>query len=151
MTMQPIKKPTYIPPFHQILPYLYIGGVDALNTASLFQCIVNCTRHIPLEQHIPSVRIPVHEDPNETANLMEAVETTKVLETIHTARMNQQHVLVHCHAGMQRSCTVVAFYLMKYHQMTPAEVFRFLPTKRPIAFLPQPTFQKAIYRFSSSL
>jgi len=145
------KGTSYIPPFHQIVPFLYIGSAEALNSASIFQYIINCTRHIPLPKNITSLRVPVHDHPDETANLMNAIETTKVLETIHTARMNEQHVLVHCHAGIQRSCTVVAFYLMKYYQMTPAEVFRFLPTRRPIAFLPQPTFKKAIFQFYDSL
>ena len=149
--LQPSSFRPFVPPFHVILSHLYIGDMKSLETASLFGFIVNCTRHIPLLSTVESIRIPVHDHRSETSNLMKAVEDTQVLEKIHKARLKGQNVLVHCHAGIQRSCTIVAMYLMKYHKMTPEEVFRFLPTKRPVAFLPQPTFHTAIYHFYASL
>jgi len=145
------EKNHYTPPFNIILPNLYIGSIDALKTASLFRYIVNCTRHIPIIPTTETTRIGVHDDPEETATLLREIESTQVLKKIHTARLKGHNVLVHCHAGMQRSCAVVAMYLIKYHNMTPEQVYRFLPTKRPIAFLPQPTFRKAIHDFHKSL
>jgi protein-tyrosine phosphatase len=137
----------FMPPFHIILSHLYIGNIDSLKSSSLFRYIVNCTRHIPSIPTIETTRIAIHDDYNESATLLKEIESTHVLERIHSSRMKGQNVLVHCHAGMQRSCAVVAMYLIKYHCMSPEEVFRFLPTKRPIAFLPEPTFRKAIYDF----
>jgi protein-tyrosine phosphatase len=136
-----------MPPFHIIVSHLYIGNIDALKSASLFRYIVNCTRHIPSISTIETTRIAIHDHFDESATLLKEIESTHVLERIHNSRIKGQNVLVHCHAGMQRSCAVVAMYLIKYHGMTPEEVFRFLPTKRPIAFLPEPTFRKAIYDF----
>jgi protein-tyrosine phosphatase len=140
-----------MPSFHIIVSHLYIGNIDSLKSASLFRYIVNCTRHISSIPTIETTRIGIHDDPNESATLLKEIESTHVLEKIHNSRTKGQNVLVHCHAGMQRSCAVVAMYLIKYHGMTPEEVFRFLPTKRPIAFLPEPTFRKAIYDFYNSL
>jgi predicted protein tyrosine phosphatase len=137
----------FAPPFNIIIPHLYIGSVKSLDTASLFGLIVNCTRHIPLSTTIESIRVAVHDHPEETDDLMKAIKETQVLENIHKARLKGRNVLVHCHAGIQRSCTIVAMYLMKYHNMTPDQIFRFLPTRRPVAFLPKPTFRKAIYQF----
>jgi len=136
-----------MPPFHIIISHLYIGNIDSLKSASLFRYIVNCTRHIPSISTIETTRIAIHDHFDESATLLKEIESTHVLERIHNSRIKGQNVLVHCHAGMQRSCAVVAMYLIKYHGMTPEEVFRFLPTKRPIAFLPEPTFRKAIYDF----
>lgn len=136
-----------ISPYNIILSHLYIGGIDSLKSASLFRYIVNCTRHIPSIPTIETTRIAVHDDPEESINLLNDVDKTHVLEKIHNARLKGRNVLVHCHAGMQRSCAIVAMYLMKYYSMTPEDVFRFLPTKRTIAFLPHPTFRKAIYDF----
>ncbi len=141
----------FMPSFHIILSHLYIGSIDALKSASLFRYIVNCTRHIESISTIETTRIAIHDDPDESATLLKEVQSTDVLEKIHKARMKGQNVLVHCHAGMQRSCAVVALYLIKYHDMTPEQIFRFLPQKRPIAFLPHPTFRKAIYDFYRSL
>ena len=141
----------YVPPFNIIMSHLYIGGIDSLKSASLFRYIVNCTRHIPSIPTTETTRIAIHDDPNESATLLKEIESSNVLEQIHKARMKGHNVLVHCHAGMQRSCAVVAMYLIKYYGMTPQEVFRYLPTKRPIAFLPQPTFRTAINDFYKSL
>jgi len=44
-------------------------------------------------------------------------------------------VLVHCHAGMQRSAIIVAGYLVKKCGMKPMEAIRYIISKRPIAFL----------------
>lgn len=140
-----------ISPFNVIISNLYIGGVDSLKSASLFRYIVNCTRHIPSIPTIETTRICINDHIDESETLLKEVESTNVLEKIHKARLKGINVLVHCHAGMQRSCALVAMYLIKYYKMTPDEVFKFLPTKRPIAFLPQPTFRKAIYEFYKSL
>jgi protein-tyrosine phosphatase len=137
----------FIPPFHIIVSNLYIGSIDALKSSTLFSYIVNCTRTISSIAMIETTRIAVHDDYTESATLLKEIESTHVLEKIHAYRMKGRNVLVHCRAGMQRSCAVVAMYLIKYHDMTPEEVFRFLPTKRPVAFLPQPTFHKAICEF----
>jgi protein-tyrosine phosphatase len=47
---------------------------------------------------------------------------------------NKRSVLVHCSMGIQRSCTVVACYLIKYYKMTPGEAIKCIKSKRPIAF-----------------
>ena len=35
--------------------------------------------------------------------------------------MNRQSVLIHCHAGMQRSAAVLACYLIRFYKMTPED------------------------------
>ncbi|CAK9780791.1 unnamed protein product [Cutaneotrichosporon oleaginosum] len=41
-------------------------------------------------------------------------------------------VLVHCQAGMSRSATVVAAYLMRHRRLDPVEAVSFLREKRPV-------------------
>lgn len=45
------------------------------------------------------------------------------------------NVLVHCHAGMQRSAIIVAAYLVQYHHLTPTEAVNYIIARRNIAFL----------------
>jgi dual specificity MAP kinase phosphatase len=144
-------QPFFTPPFHEIIPHLYIGSQEALKRASLFDYIINCTRHIPNISTIPTIRIPVNDDPQESVALIDAIHKTDVLKIIHKARQEKKRVLVHCHAGMQRSCTIVAIYLMYYYNLSAEEVLRYIPTKRPIAFQPQATFKKVIHEFHTSL
>jgi hypothetical protein len=141
----------FVAPFHSIIPHLYIGSEVALKSASLFDYIVNCTRHIPLISTIPSIRVAVNDHHSESSAFIQSLIDTNVIEMIHEQRNKGKNVLVHCHAGIQRSCTIVALYLMKYYGMSAEEVIRFIQTKRPIAFQPQPTFKKLIYAFYAGL
>jgi protein-tyrosine phosphatase len=70
-----------------------------------------------------------------------------VLEKIHYSIMSEEPVLVHCFAGMQRSCTVVACYLMKYYYMTPYDAIMYIQSKRPVAFFGNVNFLHAIKIF----
>ena len=137
--------------YNIIIPHLYIGDIDSLKSSQLFTLIVNCTTHIPVTGKNPTIRIPIYDDPRETETLLDYMKNTIVLEQIHHYITKKNNVLVHCHAGMQRSCAVVGMYLMKYHRMTPEQVLQFIPTKRSIAFQPQPTFRKALEEFYAGL
>lgn len=44
------------------------------------------------------------------------------------------NILVHCHAGRERSATIVAAYLIYKFCMTPDEAYDFIIEKRPEAF-----------------
>jgi protein tyrosine/serine phosphatase len=138
-TRQPIDS------YNNISTFLYLGNIDSLKDQDKFHLIVNCTKHIPLaRKNKETIRISVDDHPTECDNMMNYIKNTHVLEKIHTCRMNQQPVLIHCHAGMQRSAAVLACYLIHYYKMTPDEAIRFIKSKRPIAFYPQANFLKVI-------
>ena len=92
---------------------LWIGSAaDAADDGWLrehdVRLVVNCTRHLPFTKMkgVDLVRVAVHDDPSENANMFEALPGA----TLEVARAldNGRNVLVHCHAGMQRSATVAA-------------------------------------------
>jgi len=148
--MVPLENP-YTPSIKNIDSYnmiaanLYLGNIDALKDQDKFDLIVNCTKHIPLATKCEqTVRIPVDDHPSESENMMKNIKETNVLEKIHIHRINNKPVLVHCHAGMQRSATIVACYLIHYYKMTPEEAIRFIRSKRPVAFFPKPNFLQVI-------
>ena len=152
----PIENPTKslesstVDPYNKISSFLYLGSIDSLEHADKFYLIVNCTRHIKVINRqrnfncMDSIRIPVDDHPTECATMLKYIESTKVLEKIHECRMASKPVLVHCHAGIQRSATIVACYLMKYYKITPEEAIRFIQSKRPIAFYNQANFMDVI-------
>ena len=43
-----------------------------------------------------------------------SADLPNVVSFIHNARIQGKNVLVHCHAGIQRSSTIVAAYLIKH-------------------------------------
>jgi protein-tyrosine phosphatase len=131
--------------YNQISTFLYLGNIDSLKDQDKFYLVVNCTKHIPLATKCKeTIRIPVNDHHTECDNMIKFMNTTHVLEKIHNCRMNNKPVLIHCHAGMQRSAAVLACYLIHFYKMTPDEAIRFIKHKRPIAFYPQANFMKVI-------
>jgi protein-tyrosine phosphatase len=58
-------------------------------------------------------------------------------------------VLVHCHAGMQRSAGSVALYLIAVKGLTADDAMAFIKKMRPITFTPRANFEKAIRGFEA--
>lgn len=130
--------------YNEIIPNLYIGNYQSLKNATKFKMIVNCTTHIPfpITINIDHVRVAIDDHEDQSAELLQYAPNA--IEKIHDTLQQNKSVLVHCHAGMQRSCTVVAMYLMKYYKMKLSDAITFIRSKRPIAFQPKPTFQRAL-------
>jgi protein-tyrosine phosphatase len=142
-----IADPTrqHIDSYNKISSFLYLGNIDSLKDQDKFYLIVNCTKHIPIATKCKeTVRIPVDDHPSECENMIKYMKETNVLEKIHNCRTNNKPVLIHCHAGMQRSAGVLACYLIHFYKMTPDEAIRFIKSNRPIAFYPQANFMKVI-------
>ena len=97
-----------------------------------------------MEQYEQYINLPVHDSPDECDNLLKMINETQVLEKIHNALQNNKPVLVHCFAGMQRSCALVACYLIKYYDFTPKIAIDFIKSKRPIAFFGKVNFMDTI-------
>ena len=136
--------------YSEIIPNLYIG--NSQSTKLLFpklNLVVNCTRDLPnvLEN---TIRISIDDSPEWNHVLMDYLTSSNVLEKIHTNILKKNNVLVHCMAGAQRSCAVVAIYLMKYYNMTPDKAINFIKSKRRIAFFGHITFIDAIQYFYHS-
>lgn len=137
-------------PFDNIIDFLFLGNRHALNTASDFSLIVNCSREKDVAFPLNSsccIRLSVEDSPDESGKLLTLILETKVLEQIHNNVIHKQPVLVHCSAGMQRSCAVVACYLIKYHEMDPTTAVEYIRSKRPIAFFWSVNFAKTIEEF----
>lgn len=130
----------------KILDYLYLGNYQ-FNSKD-YNFIVNCTKDITYDA--PFIRIPIDDHPGECQRLLNIVQDSKILETIHNLINSKQKVLIHCQMGISRSCTIVAFYLIKYYKLTPKKVIEFIKSKRPIAFLGAVNFAEAINQFYSA-
>ncbi|TPX34751.1 hypothetical protein SmJEL517_g02778 [Synchytrium microbalum] len=74
-------------------------------------------------------------------------ETTSILEE---ARLAGERVLVHCHAGVSRSSTVVLAYLMKYRGMSLYDAWNLVYIIRPIV-RPNDGFARALQEYEVEL
>ena len=67
-----------------------------------------------------------------------------------TQEVRNGPVLVHCHAGMQRSAAVVAMYLIANYGMKSDKAMAAIKEKRPIVFTPAPNFLRSIQGFEQT-
>lgn len=122
----------------EIIPNLFVGDANSAENIKFLQFngikrIVNCTPDIPnyYENNIKYFRIPVydHEDENK---IMEKY-IFDAINFIYKPTSGDA-VLVHCAAGISRSCTIIAAYLRYYYCDNLDEVIQIILDKRPIAF-----------------
>ena len=143
-------------PYDEILPNLYLGSIKALGTDECksldYYMVVDLIKNTILLDNSMSnvdiyINLPVHDSPDECDILLEMIKDTCVLEKMHLALQQNKPVLVHCFAGMQRSCALVACYLIKYYDMTPDEAIHYIKSKRPIAFFGRVNFMETLLSF----
>lgn len=137
--------------YDEIIDQLFIGSAEALTDSDNFDLIINCTPDIFIKHPNKTIRIPMKDNPDECNKLLQLLKDTDVLEKINTTIHNKQRVLVHCYAGQQRSCAVVACYLIKYNNMKPYACVNHIKMKRRIAFFGEINFISAIVNFFYTL
>jgi hypothetical protein len=135
---------------HQILPRLWLGNKRAATDGDWLRehgitVVFNCTKDCPYHPEMQRrYRVPVHDnlEPTEIQNMSDwAPEIIYKL----TAEYNRgETILVHCHAGMQRSAAVVAMFLIAKQGLTADDAMSRVRSIRPIAFFPSANFERAI-------
>jgi len=144
-------------PAHEILPRLWLGNkFAAANTDWLrehdIQTVFNCTKTLPFD---PSIRIrfrvPVDDnlEPVEIQNMALWAAETQI--KLLRAYRGGHGILVHCHAGMQRSAAVVAMFLITTQGKTADEAMAFIRNKRAVAFFPSANFERAIREWDMAM
>lgn len=66
---------------------------------------------------------------------------------IDSHRSKKKNVLVHCHAGVSRSATMVLYYLMNKFGVPLRQAYAFLQSRRPIIG-PNPEFMRVLKNHS---
>jgi dual specificity phosphatase 12 len=138
----------------EVLPGLWIGSsADSRNRVFLREhnigLVVNATKTIPFtSRHILGYRVAVDDHPSENSNMLDyfPVSSKLIDETLKSGK----GVLVHCFAGIQRSCALGAAYLMyKNPTLTAAQAIRYIKEKKTEAFEPRPTFEEALREYQN--
>jgi rhodanese-related sulfurtransferase len=143
-------------PGDEILPNLWLGNIRAATSQQWLgekgiKCVFNCTKDIPF---VPTIqrqyRVPV--DDNLQAEEIRNLElwSYEVVFKLMREYKTGQPILVHCHAGMQRSAACMAMFLIVAKNMTPEQAIRYIKERRPIAFTPGVNFHQSIEGFYDS-
>lgn len=142
--------------YDKIIDKLYLGNFQAAKDREFFKtkkirAVLNCTKDLPNHfahnKDIEYMRIPVEDSLKEKDYELMYQYLPSAVEFIHKhVNIAKKPILIHCHAGRQRSCISVAAYLVLKHNMTPHEACKYILDRRVESF----HFGKSL-NFSSSL
>mmetsp|Transcript_94602 Transcript_94602/g.267407 ORF Transcript_94602/g.267407 Transcript_94602/m.267407 type:complete len:196 (-) Transcript_94602:202-789(-) len=129
-------KPVLLNNCDQILPYLYLGGVDAVADTGCvveqgIRAVVCCLREVEypdkdFNKDLEYYRVDVEDISREPIELYWPEAT----QFIHSWVSREQPVLVHCRAGVSRSSSVVMSYLMTYQGYSLHDAFFLVRSRR---------------------
>lgn len=143
---------------NEIIPNLFLGDITSSKNKEFFDSmnigmVVNCSKTIPFLEGRDFVKVRVPVDDNlqdvEINNLAKWGPST--IRKIWEEYSKGTTILVHCHAGMQRSAAVVAMFLMFYQRCNHREAMSRIKKRRPIVFEPGANFYRAIIHFENKL
>lgn len=144
--------------YHEIIPNLYIGDKDSIKQTFFANkrkmVIINATKDVPISKIMPftvqNYRIPVNDDLKRSSIIQMATYLPNTASIIDRHLKNGYTVLVHCYAGRQRSCAIVAAYLMKYKHYRLKEAINYIKKKRPYSFFPYVNFYYSLRLFQQN-
>lgn len=141
----------------EIIPGVWIGRWEVAHnvpwlTAHKIHTVFNCTKTVAFHPAVKApYRIPVDDNlqPVEIKNMeLWAPEIAyKILREFNAGHP----MLIHCHAGMQRSTTACAFFLMVLTGRPLIQVMYLIQSKRKIAFQPSANFATALRAFEEQV
>lgn len=142
--------------FHQIIDNLYIGDMYSIQDKFFYNkklLVVNATPDVKFNRKLQSinVRLSLRDDLTKYSDNILFQNLDKMTDIIHTYLNKDYLVLVHCVAGRQRSCAIVAGYLMKYKKMSMIDSIDFIQHKRPFAFYFNINFIDCLKKYQQTL
>lgn len=115
---------------------LFLGSQTDAKNASNFDLVINCTPDVPFASDVPEtsrIRIPLcdNNEYREQVVLFGSLIDNNILKRIDDVIGRGGKVLVHSFMGIQRSCAVVAAYLMYKKHWDYYTALAYIKTKRP--------------------
>ena len=134
---------------YNIIPRLYLSNFyDARNVPTGWY-VINCSKDLPMVSTY-GMRLAINDDMSPEAFRTMYKALPMIIDRIDNIRNSGGDVLVHCHAGQQRSAAVVAAYLMS-KGMPKDEAIRYVKSKKSDAFFWNVNFDPVLTRYSASL
>lgn len=142
---------------HEIVPRLWLGNKTAASDTEWLKkhgitVVFNCTKDWPFHASVMrQYRVPVHDNlQKEEIDNLHAWAPEIMVKLIQEYKRGET-ILVHCHAGMQRSAAVVAMFLMTVYGMSKDDAKKLIRSKRAIAFFPSANFEPALDQWALTL
>lgn len=138
----------------KILENLFLGSVNDAQRMTDVDLVINCTSHLPFYSHTARpVRISIEDngDPDQYDELFNSIKNGTLFHFMNLYLENNETVLVHCLAGQQRSCGLVACFLIWKLHMNTSQAIAFIKQKRDVAFFGDVNFLDTIQKFENHI
>ena len=134
---------------NEILDNIWLGNRKASVDKEFLEkenieVIFNCTRNHPFveDDKIIKYRLDVNDHSNDLLRMRKKIDWASFALNHHMK--NKKNILIHCHAGLQRSATLLAYTLMKYRNIPLKKCVSLIRSRRPMAFPIPFTFYKIL-------
>ena len=113
-----------------IINNLYLGSKsDAFSTEFTNASILNCAKEVPKSPYCKDyLHLPLDDVYEEQLSPYFTIAN----EFIENQLQKGNKVLVHCHAGISRSATIVIMYLMVKYKLTLEKAYKYVKSRRSI-------------------
>ena len=137
-----------------ILSGIWLGNCIAAHDSNFVRSknikyIINATDVVPNKfQSITYVKFSIRDDDACQENLLESINYCA--DIIHKAKSENNAILIHCKKGHHRSAAIVAFYLMKYHNISLIDAVYMIKSFRPTTFVRMTCMLKSLICYQAS-
>ena len=140
---------------HEIDKNLWLGDCRAaldndFLVSKNIKLVVNLSKNLDFtDLDIQKYRVSIHDNRSHESDVGMISHFPNIYNKIEYHLNKGEGVFVHCRAGMQRSASIVALYLMKKYKMNFDSAKNLIRGKRCIAFYPVVNFYGPIKYFES--
>jgi protein-tyrosine phosphatase len=118
----------------EIIPGLFLGGVNCTDEKILqkynIQCVLSVMSNPPNIDETNIEHMKVYILDNSSENISQHFDIAHIF--ISQSLKEKKNILVHCHAGISRSATIIISYIMKSQMLTLNDAYKFVKDKRSI-------------------
>jgi len=121
----------------KITDNIYLSGINGASSMNKLnehniKCILNCTKnelnYFENNNDMTYMRIPINDTTDQ--HIEQYFDST--YKFIEKCISENKNVLVHCHAGISRSATILIAYFMRKNNISYQEAYDFIKNKRSI-------------------
>ena len=142
----------------EIYPGLWLGDIHCATDVAFLKekgitCVINCTASLPFTQSKQvkhRYRVPVKDNLQADQIYLMYTLLDKAVKLI-VNHLPTDTILVHCHAGRQRSVSVIIAFFMKCADMTKDDALTCVKSKRHVAGIPAFNFDRALTEYENNL
>lgn len=142
----------------EVYPGLWLGDIQTATDDTFLEkhniaCIINCTATLPFSK-LPSIkykyRVPVKDNQQQDQIYLMYTLLDRTVNIIQK-HLPYNNILVHCHAGRQRSVSIIVAFFMKCGAVNLHDAIICVQSKRDIAGQPSFNFMQALKEYELEL